>query len=119
MIVTTTAEVPDNVISHLIGIVSGNVVQSKHFGRDIAAGLKTIVGGEIRGYSEMMSEARDIAAQRMISAAQDVGADAIVNVRFTTNAISQGMSELLAYGTAVKLIQDEKQIDAPVIEKLM
>ena len=79
------------------------MVQSKHVGRDIMAGLKTIVGGEIKGYTEMLGEARLDAQRRMENEAKRLNADAIVNIRYTTSAISQGMSELLAYGTAVKI----------------
>lgn len=83
----------------------GNVVQSKHIGRDLVAGLKSIVGGEIRGYTEMMTEARDIAIQRMVEQANQKGADAIVGIRFTTSSIVDGSSEILAFGTAVKLVE--------------
>lgn len=90
-------------IKESLGIVTGNVVQSKHLGRDIMAGLKTLVGGEIAGYTEMLTEAREKAVKRMISDAKKLNADAIINIRFTTSAIAQGMSELLVYGTAVKI----------------
>ena len=90
-------------IKESLGIVTGNVVQSKHLGRDIMAGLKTLVGGEIAGYTEMLTEAREKAVKRMVSDAKKLNADAIVNIRFTTSAIAQGMSELLVYGTAVKI----------------
>ena len=106
MILTTSSELHDGTITETIGIVSGNMVQSKHVGRDIMAGLKTIVGGEIKGYTEMLVEARKSAQQRMVDEAENLGADAIVNVRYTTSAIGQGMSELLAYGTAVKIKKD-------------
>ncbi|MDW1956762.1 hypothetical protein CGK11_23900 [Vibrio parahaemolyticus] len=86
-------------------MVTGNVVQSKHIGRDLMAGLKSIVGGEIRGYTEMMTEARDIAIQRMVEQANQKGADAIVGIRFTTSSIVDGSSEILAFGTAVKLVE--------------
>jgi uncharacterized protein YbjQ (UPF0145 family) len=102
MILTTTTEIKNHAITETLGLVSGNMVQSKHIGRDIMAGLKTIVGGEISGYTEMLVEARQKAQNRMIDEARALGANAIVNVRYTTSAISQGMSELLAYGTAVK-----------------
>lgn len=103
MIITNTPDVHGRQITENLGAVSGNIVQSKHVGRDIMAGLKTIVGGEIAGYTEMLSEAREKAQARMVADAQSKGADAVVNVRYTTSAIMQGMSELLAYGTAVKL----------------
>ena len=105
MIVCNTLTVDGYQVTQNLGLVCGNVVQSKHVGRDIMAGLKTIVGGEIRGYTEMMAEARAKAQQRMMEDAQRLGADAVANVRFTTSALQVGMCELLAYGTAVKLAQ--------------
>ncbi|MBE0469404.1 MAG: YbjQ family protein [Methyloprofundus sp.] len=104
---STTPEIPGNVIVKNLGIVAGNVVQSKHVGRDLMAGLKSIIGGEIAGYTEMLADARDTAIERMVDEAKKRGADAIVNVRFTTSAIMANASEILAYGTAVKL-QDPK-----------
>ncbi|MCF7481592.1 heavy metal-binding domain-containing protein [Vibrio sp. J1-1] len=103
MIYTTTETVPGREILEIKGIVMGSVVQSKHIGRDIMAGIKSIVGGEIRGYTEMMTEARNIAIQRMIEEAEIKGADAIVGIRFTTSSIVDGSSEILSFGTAVKL----------------
>tara|TARA_B110000305_G_C19295407_1_gene566356 strand:+ start:554 stop:868 length:315 start_codon:yes stop_codon:yes gene_type:complete len=103
MIIVTTETVPGRETIESLGIVSGNVVQSKHIGRDIMAGLKTIIGGEVRGYTEMLTDAREKAVTRLTENATNLGADAVVNVRFTTSAIMQGMSEILAYGTAVKL----------------
>lgn len=105
MIYTTTDTIPGNEIAEVRGVVTGNVVQSKHIGRDLMAGLKSIVGGEIRGYTEMMTEARDIAIQRMVEQANQKGADAIVGIRFTTSSIVDGSSEILAFGTAVKLVE--------------
>ena len=87
-----------------IGLVQGTMVQSKHIGRDFAAGFKGLVGGEIRGYTEMMNESRNVAIQRMIEEAQRLGADAVVNVKFGTSSIVQGAAEVIAYGTAVKFI---------------
>ncbi|MBW2998917.1 YbjQ family protein [Candidatus Woesearchaeota archaeon] len=86
----------------VLGIVKGSTVQSKHIGRDIMAGLKTIVGGEVKGYTEMLEDAREKATKRMIEEAESLKADAIINVRYTTSAVMQGMSEILVYGTAVK-----------------
>ncbi|MFH4734859.1 heavy metal-binding domain-containing protein [Vibrio diabolicus] len=103
MIYTTTESIPGKQISEIRGVVTGNVVQSKHIGRDLMAGIKSIVGGEIRGYTEMMTDARDIAIQRMVVDAESKGADAIVGIRFTTSSIVDGSSEILAFGTAVKL----------------
>jgi len=103
MIITNTEKIHGRQITENLGIVTGNIVQSKHVGRDIMANLKTIVGGEIAGYTEMLMEAREKAQKRMTKEAQSRGADAVVNVRYATSAISQGMCELLTYGTAVKL----------------
>ena len=86
----------------VLGIVKGNMVQSKHVGRDLMAGLKGIVGGELVGYTEMLSEAREVATARMSDEARALGADAIVNVRFASAGIMQGSAEIIAYGTAVK-----------------
>ncbi|MFW9657788.1 heavy metal-binding domain-containing protein [Vibrio parahaemolyticus] len=105
MIYTTTDTIPGKEIAEVRGVVTGNVVQSKHIGRDLMTGLKSIVGGEIRGYTEMMTEARDIAIQRMVEQANQKGADAIVGIRFTTSSIVDGSSEILAFGTAVKLVE--------------
>ena len=103
MIFTSTPDVPGREISESLGVVVGNVVQSKHVGRDLMASLKGLVGGEIKGYTEMLADARDIAIERMVAEAQRRGADAVVNIRFTTSAIMANASEILAYGTAVKL----------------
>ena len=88
----------------LIGLVKGSMIQSKHLGRDIGNALKSLVGGELRGYSEMLNEARAIATKRMIQDAAGMNADAIVNVRYTTSAVMQGAAEMLVYGTAVKFV---------------
>ena len=93
--------VPDQEIEAL-GIVKGGVVQSKHIGRDFMAGMKTLVGGEIKGYTEMIDEARQIATKRMVDEAVGLGADAIINVRYASSAVMQGASEVMVYGTAVK-----------------
>ena len=103
MIYSTTETIPGKEIEEIVGIVIGNVVQAKHIGRDIMAGLKTIVGGEIRGYTEMLTEARDIAVQRLVADASNKGADAVVGIRFTTSAIMDGSCEIMVFGTAVKL----------------
>ena len=103
MIFSTTQDIPGKEIQKTLGVVSGNVVQSKHIGRDIMANLKTLVGGEIKGYTEMLSEARNLAISRMVDEAKNKDADAIVNIRFTTSAIMNSAAEILAYGTAVKL----------------
>ena len=85
----------------VLGMVKGNVVQSKNLGKDIGAGFKTLVGGELKGYTEMLQEARQIATKRMVDEAESLGADAVVNVKFAS-AIMQGAAEVIAYGTAVK-----------------
>jgi uncharacterized protein YbjQ (UPF0145 family) len=103
MIVTTTNEIPGKKITEVIGIVRGNTVRARNIGRDIGAGLKNIVGGEIVTYTEMVSDSRDEAYNRMVNAAIDLKADAIIGVRFTTSMVVQGAAEMLAYGTAVKL----------------
>lgn len=101
---TTTPNLEgERAINSYLGTVSGSVVQSKHIGRDIMAGLKTLVGGEVKGYTEMLIEARKQATARMCEEANAMGADAIVNVRFMTSTVMQGMSEIVAYGTAVRL----------------
>jgi len=87
-----------------LGMVKGSMIQSKHIGRDISNMLKSVVGGELRGYSEMLNEARAIATKRMMEEAAGMNADAIVNVRYTTSAVMQGAAEILVYGTAVKFI---------------
>jgi len=103
MIFSTTPDVPGREIAENLGVVAGNIVQSKHVGRDLMAGLKGIIGGEIEGYTEMLADARDKAIERMVSEAKKRDADAVVNIRFTTSAIMTNASEMLAYGTAVKL----------------
>lgn len=86
----------------VLGMVKGNVVQSKNLGKDIGAGFKTLVGGELKGYTDMLQEARQIATKRMVDEAESLGADAVVNVKFASSAIMQGAAEVIAYGTAVK-----------------
>ena len=88
----------------VLGLVRGTVVQSKNVGRDFMAGMKTLVGGEIVGYTEMLNEARAIATKRMVDDAEALGADAVIGVRFGSSAIMQGAAEVLAYGTAIRLI---------------
>lgn len=85
-------------------LVKGSMIQSKHLGKDIMSGIKMLVGGELTAYSEMMNEARAIATKRMVQEAEALGADAIINVRYTTSAIMQGAAEMLVYGTAVKFL---------------
>ena len=103
MIVVNTELVPGREIADVLGLVQGNTIRAKNVGRDIAASLKNLVGGELKGYTELLTEARRQALERMIAQAQQLGADAVVNVRFTTSAVSSGAAELYAYGTAVTL----------------
>ena len=103
MIITGTDTIPGKKVKSIIGIAKGNTVRSKHIGKDIAAGFKSIVGGELKGYSEMLSQARDEAYNRMVNDAQEMGADAIINMRFMTSSVTPQAAEILAYGTAVKL----------------
>ncbi|MBO6130073.1 MAG: YbjQ family protein [Pseudobutyrivibrio sp.] len=88
----------------VVGIVKGTIVQSKNFGKDFMAGMKTLVGGEIKGYTDMLVEARQIATKRMVDEAEQLGADAIVGVRYASSSVMQGAAEVMAYGTAVKFI---------------
>ena len=103
MIFITTEEVPGKKITESLGIARGSTVRARNLGRDIFAGLKNLVGGEISEYTKLLTDARDEALNRMVLDADRMGADAIVNVRITTSAVMQGCSEILAYGTAVKL----------------
>lgn len=101
MIVTNTETVPGYRVQRVLGLVQGNTVRAKHLGRDIAAGFKNLVGGELKGYTELLTESRREAMQRMLAQAQQLGANAVVNIRFSTSSITAGASELYAYGTAV------------------
>ena len=103
MILTNTEEVPGRRTVEFFGVVSGSTVRAKHLGRDIMAGLKNIVGGELTGYTELLTEARDEAVARMVEQAEALGANAVVNVRFSTSSVAQGAAELFAYGTAVRV----------------
>lgn len=103
MILSNTEEVPGKRIVEFYGVVTGSTVRAKHVGRDIMAGLKNLVGGELKGYTELLNEARSEALERMTSQAQSVGANAVVNVRFSTSSVAQGAAELFAYGTAVRV----------------
>ena len=99
----TTETIEGSKIAENLGLVKGEIVQSKHLGRDFMAGLKTVVGGEIKGYTEMIKEARQIATDRMVEEAKKLGADAIIGVRFGSSQVMQGAAEVIAYGTAVKI----------------
>ncbi len=85
-----------------LGMVKGTVVQAKHFGKDFMAGMKTLVGGEVEGYTELMNEARKIATKRMVDEAEELGADAVLNIRYASSSVMQGAAEITVYGTAVK-----------------
>jgi uncharacterized protein YbjQ (UPF0145 family) len=101
MIVTNLENIPGKTILKHYGLVQGNTIRAKHVGRDIMAGLKNIFGGELRGYTELLAESRQEATDRMIQQAQALGANAVLNVRYSTSSITQGAAELYAYGTAV------------------
>jgi len=102
LITTTTPEIPNKKIKEIIGVVKGNTIRTRNIGRDIGASLKTIVGGEIKSYTQMTTKAREEAFNRMVNEAISLKADAVVNVRFSTSMIMQGAAEMLCYGTAVK-----------------
>jgi uncharacterized protein YbjQ (UPF0145 family) len=102
IILTNIETIPGQTITQHLGLVQGSSVRAKHLGRDIAAGLKNIVGGELKGYTELLQEARQEATDRMVQEAQRKGANAIVNVRFATSSLTQGAAELFVYGTAVR-----------------
>lgn len=103
MILSNTEEVPGRTIREFYGLVSGSTVRAKHLGRDFMASLKNLVGGELKGYTELLQEARQEALDRMTEQAHAIGANAVVNVRFSTSSIAQGAAELFAYGTAVRV----------------
>jgi len=103
MILTTSNNVAGKQIRETLGLVRGNTIRAKHIGKDILAGLRSIVGGEIKEYTEALNEARKEALERMVKSAEEMGADAIIGIRFTTSQIMSGAAELLVYGTAVKL----------------
>ena len=103
MLLSTIETVPGREIAQYLGLVTGSVVSSKHFGKDFMAGMKTLVGGEIKGYTEMLEDARRIALERLQAQAAALGADAIVGIRLTSSAVMAGAAEVTAYGTAVKL----------------
>ncbi|PTV93933.1 uncharacterized protein YbjQ (UPF0145 family) [Halanaerobium saccharolyticum] len=101
--IVNTEEVAGREISEQLGLVRGNTIRARHIGSDIMAGLRNIVGGEVKEYTQMISEAREEALKRMIEEAESLNADAVVNIRFTTSQVMGGAAEILAYGTAVKL----------------
>jgi len=101
MLITNTEEIPGRKIVSFYGVVSGSTVRAKHVGKDMMAGIKNIFGGELKGYTELLQETRDEAIERMKSQAQQLGANAIVNVRFSTSSVAAGAAEIYVYGTAV------------------
>jgi len=103
MIITTSAQIEGKTISKTMGLVKGSTIRARHVGRDIMAGLRAMVGGEVTEYTKMMAEAREQAIQRMVEDAESQGANAIVSMRFTTSMVMQSASEILAYGTGVVL----------------
>ncbi len=103
MIVTTTPDVPTRKIAEILGLARGNSVRARHAGRDIVAALRNIIGGEIKEYAKLLAETREMATRRMVKQAEQQGADAVVNVRYESSMITTGASEILAYGTSVKL----------------
>ena len=107
MILSTTYSVPGKSVTANHGLVRGNTIRARHLGRDISAGLRALVGGEITDYTKMLAEAREQALDRMIEEARRVGANAVIGVRFTTSSVMQSASEILAYGTAVTVESDD------------
>ena len=105
MLVMTAEQMPGKAYQ-VIGLVQGSTIQCRNVGRDITQGLRSLVGGELVAYTEMMDKAREIALQRMVAAAEQKGADAVVSMRLSTSAIAQGAAEVVAYGTAVKWVED-------------
>lgn len=103
ILTTTGLEIPGKKITSVLGIAKGNTIRARHVGRDVMAGLKTLVGGEIKSYTQMTTQAREEAFNRMINEAIKMKADAIIGIRFSTSMIMQGAAEMLAYGTSVKL----------------
>jgi uncharacterized protein YbjQ (UPF0145 family) len=104
LLISTTENIPGRTIKRFFGVVSGGTVQSKRIGRDILAGIKNLFGGELTGYTELLRESREDAIARMVEEAESLGANAVVNVRFSTSSITQGAAELFAYGTAVQVV---------------
>ncbi len=102
MIISTTDHIPNKEITEILGIARGSTVRARNIGRDIFAGLKNIVGGEIEEYTQLQADSREQAMQRMIADGERLHADAIINIRLTTSVVTQGAAEILAYGTAVK-----------------
>ena len=103
MLLTNVESVPGKVVVEHFGLVSGSTIRAKHIGRDFMAGIKNIFGGELKGYTELLEESRKEAIERMVKQAAAMGANAVINIRFSTSAIAPGAAELYAYGTAVRV----------------
>ena len=103
MIVTTTDAIPGVTIVETLGLVRGSTVRARHIGRDLMAGLRNVVGGEVTEYTKLLADAREVSLQRMIESAEGMGANAVVGTRFITSGVAQGAAEIVAYGTAVKV----------------
>ncbi|MCX8229868.1 MAG: YbjQ family protein [Planctomycetota bacterium] len=103
MLLTTTNSVPERNVAAILGLVQGSTVRAKHVGRDLMAGLKMVIGGELKGYTEMLEDARTESTRRMKAEAKRIGADAVIEVRYNTTSVAGGAAEMLCYGTAVKL----------------
>jgi len=103
IIITTGNDIPNKKITQILGVVKGSTVRARNIGRDIGAGFKSLIGGEVKTYTKMTMDSRDEAYNRMVNEAVDLKADAIIGVRFTTSMVMQGASEMLAFGTAVKI----------------
>lgn len=103
MILTNIETVPGKDILEHYGIVQGSTIRAKHIGRDMMAGFKNMLGGELKGYTELLTESRKEAVERMVQQAEQMGANAIINIRFSTSSVAQGAAEILVYGTAVKV----------------
>ena len=106
MLVSNLEFLPDRKVSRHLGLVQGSSVRSKHVGRDIAASFKNFFGGELRGYTELLSDSREEATERMLEQAKSIGANAVLNVRYSTSSIAAGAAEIFVYGTAVELVED-------------
>lgn len=100
---TNLESVPGKSITEHYGVVQGSTIRAKHIGRDIAAGFKNMFGGELKGYTDLLRESREEAATRMVAQARELGANAVINIRFATSSVAQGAAEILAYGTAVRV----------------
>ena len=105
MILTTSSTIPGHAITESKGLVKGSTIRARHVGKDIVASLRTVIGGEIKEYTEMMAESREEAQHRMIERAEEIGANAITDIRFTTSMVMSNTSEILAYGTAVMTVR--------------